>query len=239
MHDQRLKDIVPFVTSVEKGSFTAAAEHLHVTGSAVSKSISRLEARLGSRLLERTTRHLELTDAGHAYYQTCMRILEELSEAESVLAAQRTIPLSDQLVWVLQGRHGLLLTKEDGTMMTMTAFDRKYESYITFLERKLNGCPKRWYGKTKEHKELLAAGKELPPWQEISIRCHDFRKDFCTRSAECGVSQKALQTWMGHAGPEMIARVYTDLSDEQAGKDAEKLMHMDTDNNDCAQKACA
>lgn len=154
-------------------------------------------------------------------------------------AAQRTIPLSDQLVWVLQGRHGLLLTKEDGAMMTMTAFDRKYESYTTFLERKLNGCPKRWYGKTKEHKALLATGKELPPWQEVTIRCHDFRKDFCTRSAECGVSQKALQTWMGHAGPEMIARVYTDLSEEQAGKDAEKLMHMDTDNNDCAQKVCA
>ncbi|TDF82629.1 LysR family transcriptional regulator [Pseudomonas sp. H9] len=92
MHDQRLKDIIPFVTSVERGSFTAAAEHLHVTGSAVSKSVSRLEARLGSPLLERTTRRLALTDAGQAYYQTCLRILEELAEAESVLAAHRTIP---------------------------------------------------------------------------------------------------------------------------------------------------
>jgi len=92
MNEQRLKDIVPFVASVEEGSFTRAAERLHLTGSAVSKSISRLEARLGSRLLERTTRRLELTDAGHAYYQTCIRILEELAEAESVLAAHRTIP---------------------------------------------------------------------------------------------------------------------------------------------------
>jgi DNA-binding transcriptional LysR family regulator len=92
MHDQRLKDIVPFVASVESGSFTAAAERLHVTGSAISKSVSRLESRLGSRLLERTTRSLQLTDAGQAYYQTCIRIMEELAEAESVLAAQRTIP---------------------------------------------------------------------------------------------------------------------------------------------------
>ncbi|WP_394515546.1 LysR family transcriptional regulator [Pantoea sp. SGAir0215] len=92
MHDQRLKDIVPFVASVESGSFTAAAARLHVTGSAVSKSVSRLEARLGSRLLERTTRRLQLTDAGNAYYQTCIRIMEELAEAESVLAAQRIIP---------------------------------------------------------------------------------------------------------------------------------------------------
>ena len=92
MSDQRLKDIVPFVASVEEGSFAAAAERLHLTGSAISKSISRLEARLGSRLLERTTRRLALTDAGQAYYQTCIRILEELAEAESVLAAHRTIP---------------------------------------------------------------------------------------------------------------------------------------------------
>ena len=69
MHDHRLKDILPFVASVECGSFTAAAERLHVTGSAISKSVSRLETRLGSRLLERTTRSLHLTDAGSAYYQ--------------------------------------------------------------------------------------------------------------------------------------------------------------------------
>lgn len=92
MSEQRLKDIVPFVACVEEGSFTRAAERLHLTGSAVSKSISRLEARLGSRLLERTTRRLQMTDAGHAYYQTCIRILEELAEAESVLAAHRSIP---------------------------------------------------------------------------------------------------------------------------------------------------
>ncbi len=92
MHDHRLKDILPFVASVECGSFTAAAERLHVTGSAISKSVSRLETRLGSRLLERTTRSLHLTDAGSAYYQTCLRILEDLAEAEAVLAAQRTIP---------------------------------------------------------------------------------------------------------------------------------------------------
>ena len=92
MHDQRFKDILPFVASVECGSFTAAAERLHVTGSAVSKSVSRLETRLGSRLLERTTRSLQLTDAGSAYYQTCLRVLEDLAETEAVLAAQRTIP---------------------------------------------------------------------------------------------------------------------------------------------------
>lgn len=132
MHDQRLKDIVPFVTSVEKGSFTAAAEHLHVTGSAVSKSVSRLEARLGSRLLERTTRHLELTDAGHAYYQTCMRILEELSEAESVLAAQRTIP-SGRLRLAVPNTYGRLAVMP--LLMPFCQQHPEIELSLTFSDR--------------------------------------------------------------------------------------------------------
>jgi len=94
MHSQdRLRGITPFVATVEHGSFTAAAESLHLTSSAVSKSIARLENRLGSRLFERTTRRLALTDAGQAFYDTCNRVLSELAEAESVLAAQRTSPV--------------------------------------------------------------------------------------------------------------------------------------------------
>lgn len=50
INQDRLKGITPFVASVEHGSFTAAAENLHLTSSAVSKSVARLEARLGSRL---------------------------------------------------------------------------------------------------------------------------------------------------------------------------------------------
>lgn len=135
MHDQRLKDILPFVTSVEKGSFSAAAEHLHVTGSAVSKSVSRLEARLGSRLLERTTRSLALTDAGHAYYQTCIRILEELAEAEAVLAAHRTIP-SGRLRLAVPNTFGRL-----GVMPLLMPFCQQHpevELSLTFSDRFLD-----------------------------------------------------------------------------------------------------
>ncbi|MEK1911217.1 MAG: LysR family transcriptional regulator, partial [Pseudomonas chlororaphis] len=53
---ERLKGIDVFVCVAESGSFTAAAEKMHLTGSAVSKSIARLEGRLGTRLLHRTTR---------------------------------------------------------------------------------------------------------------------------------------------------------------------------------------
>jgi DNA-binding transcriptional LysR family regulator len=59
----------------------------------VSKSVARLETRLGAVLFERTTRSLKLTDAGRAFYETCTRILAELAEAEAVLAAQKREPV--------------------------------------------------------------------------------------------------------------------------------------------------
>lgn len=88
----RLKGISSFVAVANAGSFTAAAERLNLTNSAVSKSIARLEARLGMRLFERTTRSLALTEEGAAYYDVCTRILTELEDAETALAAQRSEP---------------------------------------------------------------------------------------------------------------------------------------------------
>ena len=113
--------------------------------------------------------------------------------------ARRTIPLVRPLAGAMRGHHGLLCTKMDGTMMSQSAFDRKFASYITFLETELNGCPKRWYGNLNEHKALVAAGKELPPWRDVTIRCHDFRVDFCTRCYYARIPIKTLQSWMGHA----------------------------------------
>ncbi|MFN1165629.1 LysR family transcriptional regulator [Pseudomonas aeruginosa] len=90
---ERLKGIEAFVATADAGSFTAAAERLNLTNSAVSKSVARLEDRLSTRLFERTTRRLALTDAGTAFYRTCVRVLADLEEAEAVLAAQRHEPV--------------------------------------------------------------------------------------------------------------------------------------------------
>lgn len=83
-----LKGISPFLATADAGSFTKAAERLHLTSSAVSKSVARLEERLGVTLFERSTRRLKLSSAGQAYYATCKRVLQELSDAEGVLAEQ-------------------------------------------------------------------------------------------------------------------------------------------------------
>ena len=89
---ERLKGIEAFVCTADAGSFTAAAERLNLTNSAVGKAVSRLETRLNTRLFERTTRRLALTDAGAAFYRTCVRVLDELQTAEQVLAADKLEP---------------------------------------------------------------------------------------------------------------------------------------------------
>lgn len=87
---ERLKGIDVFVSVVAVGSFTAAADRLNLTSSAVGKSIARLESRLNTRLFERTTRKLQLTDAGIAFHRVCVRVLEDIESAERVLAADAT-----------------------------------------------------------------------------------------------------------------------------------------------------
>ncbi|MBN3789961.1 LysR family transcriptional regulator [Burkholderia sp. Ac-20353] len=90
--EDRLGGIAEFVDVVEAGSFAAAALRIGVTRSAVAKIVARLERRLGVRLLQRTTRHLSLTDEGLLYYEQCRRLLAELGETEAALDAGRHEP---------------------------------------------------------------------------------------------------------------------------------------------------
>src|ERR1700712_1839993 len=86
---ERLKGIDVFVAVADFGSFANAALKLNLTASAVSKSIARLEQRLGQRLFNRTTRRLALTEAGVKFYATCSGVLADLEEAELALASER------------------------------------------------------------------------------------------------------------------------------------------------------
>ncbi|WP_231748325.1 LysR family transcriptional regulator [Burkholderia sp. ABCPW 14] len=84
-----LQAMVAFVHAVGAGSFTAAACRVGLSKSAVGKNVARLEQRLGVRLLERTTRALTLTTEGRLYYESCLRILDQLVHVEAVLAQRR------------------------------------------------------------------------------------------------------------------------------------------------------
>jgi len=72
-----------FIAVVECGSFTAAAERLRLSKSAVSRAISSLEERLGSQLLFRTTRQLAPTDLGRSVYRRCVELFDVLASIDS------------------------------------------------------------------------------------------------------------------------------------------------------------
>ncbi len=84
----RFEDLRTFVRVVEAGSFTGAAERLQRAKSAVSRRVSELEDRLDVRLLNRTTRRLNLTETGRDFYARCVRLLSDLEEAELAVSSE-------------------------------------------------------------------------------------------------------------------------------------------------------
>jgi DNA-binding transcriptional LysR family regulator len=90
--DLQLGSIELFCLAAEAGSFTAAAQLAGVTPAAVSRSIFRLEERLGSRLFVRTTRSIRLTDAGKTYFEQCRQALTQLVEAQQEMMGAQSVP---------------------------------------------------------------------------------------------------------------------------------------------------
>jgi DNA-binding transcriptional LysR family regulator len=88
----QLNSIELFCKAAELGSFTAAAESLGLTPASVSRSIKRLEERLGTRLFSRTTRSVRLTHEGDLYRQECQRALEQIAEVERAITGNQKVP---------------------------------------------------------------------------------------------------------------------------------------------------
>lgn len=88
----RLGSIAAFVKVADEGSFAAAARALRISPSAVSKSVQRLEERLGVRLFQRTTRSLALTEDGATFLARCSAILAEMDEAEREMRERAAKP---------------------------------------------------------------------------------------------------------------------------------------------------
>lgn len=88
-----LDEMQAFVAVVDSGSITAAAEQLGMTISAASRTLGRLEEKLQTTLLRRTTRRLELTEEGDAFLQHARAILASVDEAEEQMAARRLRPV--------------------------------------------------------------------------------------------------------------------------------------------------
>ncbi|MCA2011494.1 LysR family transcriptional regulator [Pararhodobacter sp. CCB-MM2] len=88
----RLTEMEAFATVVDQGGFTDAARKMGISKSAVSKHVSSLEARLGARLLNRTTRRVSPTEIGLVYYDRARRVLNDAGEADSIVTAMQSAP---------------------------------------------------------------------------------------------------------------------------------------------------
>jgi DNA-binding transcriptional LysR family regulator len=88
----RLTEMEAFATVVDQGGFTDAARKMGLSKSAISKHVSSLEARLGARLLNRTTRRVSPTEIGLAYYDRARRVLNDAGEADALVTSMQAEP---------------------------------------------------------------------------------------------------------------------------------------------------
>src|SRR5215510_7633380 len=123
----RIEDIEVFVAVATLGSFTAAARRLNRSPTAVTRAVADLEARLGVRLLNRTTRAVSLTDAGQRFLGGARRVLADLAEIEQAAAGLGAAPRGELAITapILFGRLHLL--------PIVTAFLADYSDVTTRL----------------------------------------------------------------------------------------------------------
>lgn len=138
-------------------------------------------------------------------------------------AGDRLVPLLDILRKELKNVHGLVAKSAKGTMMSESAFKSAWAAHKNAMEVELNHCHKRWYGKRRSDKAILAAGGELPPWIEWTVRPHDLRHSYCTMLRDAGVDMKLAIQWMGHADEKMILRVYDHVQDRRIADNTVRL----------------
>ncbi|MES2948138.1 MAG: LysR family transcriptional regulator [Pseudomonadota bacterium] len=88
----KLSGLLAFVKTADLGSFVAAGRALEISASAVGKSVARLEQEVGVRLLQRSTRRIQLTEEGRLFHERCRPILDDLDDAQAMLSQAREAP---------------------------------------------------------------------------------------------------------------------------------------------------
>ena len=139
--------------------------------------------------------------------------------------ANRTIPLLPPLKAALTGKHGYLVTSAHGERITHTTWRVLWNSYQASMEKAINGVDRRWYGRTREHKAILAAGGTLPPWVSFTVTPYDLRHSFVTmcRSMNPPIEIHTVISWMGHIDSKMVLSVYDSVTDDRDRSEAERL----------------
>ena len=165
-----------FIAVVEQSSFTRAAEQLQMPRASVTLSIKQLETHLGTRLLQRTTRQVNTTADGDAYYQRCVRLLADLEETESAFSHSLLNPRG-KLRINLQGSLGKYFV-----VPTLPGFSAKYP----LIELEV-GMSDRLVDLVREGVDCVLRGGELRDSSLIAKRVALMTQITC---ASCGYLQK-------------------------------------------------
>ena len=93
------------------------------------------------------------------------------------------------------------------------------------MEKEINGIDRRWYGKTKEHRPILDAGGQLPPWVSFDVTPYDLRHSFATMCRDMipPIELHTVISWMGHADAKMILSVYDSVTSDRDAQEADRL----------------
>lgn len=151
LQGQDLNDLYLFALVVERGSFTAASRAAGLTTSRISRRIADLEARLGVRLLHRTTRKLALTAVGEAYYEHCRAMVSEAQAAAEVVAHLQATPRGRVRVTCpvlsAQSVFGVIITdfmhRYPEVQLSVSATDR-FVDLIKASTWRFVSAPRRW-----------------------------------------------------------------------------------------------
>jgi DNA-binding transcriptional LysR family regulator len=151
-------DIATFVAVAQNASFTKAAEKLGTSKSNVGKAVQRLELRLGTRLLQRTTRAVRLTEDGEIYLEAARSALEGLSEAETALSARRDEPVGRVRLDIPIGFGRLLLP----TLLRIRQQYPKVTVELNLSDRQSDPVKDGW--------DIVIRAGQLPAEGEMTVR---------------------------------------------------------------------
>ena len=148
----------------------------------------------------------------------------EITNQGKTKNAIRDVPVFPPVEDALKGKKGLLITTAKGKQITATTWRNAMDSYRRCMETAINGVSRRWYGRTKEHKAILAEGGKLPPYIEFTVVPYDLRHSFCTWGRDLGVELHTMIEWMGHADATMIMKIYDEVHDNRSKTEAENVL---------------
>ena len=164
----RLESMTVLIAAVEHGSLSAASRKLGMPLATVSRKVSELEAHLRTRLVNRASRRLSLTDAGRSYVAACKRILEDIGEAERAASGEYSVPRGDLAITapIVFGRRHVLPVVLD--------FLRAYPDIdirIMLVDRVIN--------LHEEHVDLAIRISDLPDSSLVAMRVGSIGRVVC------------------------------------------------------------